>query len=214
MVSLVSNKSILEASPQNSSFTSNRENRNEDLLVFGCAAINGLLQNLLANDSSRALIPEALLNRILLMMLSMESRKARETFTAGLHSVLGSSGILKSEVLGTIQNLNTVKRGTADVNLDYDKVLAALGTVGELAARGLNAAEACALLFNVLNLIKCDEYAVRDYSLHSIEKLIEHISPQTFLSCERWLLTQLKTNTNELVLKAVLTTVKKFCLQS
>ena len=47
IISLVGNKAIIAASPQNSSFVSNKQNRNEDLLVFGCAAINGLLKNLL-----------------------------------------------------------------------------------------------------------------------------------------------------------------------
>jgi len=75
---------------------------------------------------------------------------------------------------------------------------------------GLNAAESSALLFNVLNLLLCDEYSVRDYAQHSVSKLIEIISDQIFLSCEKWILTQIKVNRNELVVKSVLATFKLF----
>ena len=51
IISLVSNKTILTATSQTgNNFASNRQGRNEDLLVFGCAAINGLLKNLLSNS--------------------------------------------------------------------------------------------------------------------------------------------------------------------
>ena len=70
-----------------------------------------------------------LLRKILQLLLQMESRKARESFTEGLHSVLKDFGLLRAEVLAAIQDMNTVKKGMADLTLDYDKVLAALQRV-------------------------------------------------------------------------------------
>ena len=56
----------------------------------------------------------------------MESRKAREEFTEGLHGVLSESGIIKGDVLEAIKDMNKIKKGFADVTLDYDRVLSAL----------------------------------------------------------------------------------------
>ena len=66
------------------------------------------------------------------------------------------------------------------------------------------------MLFNALNLIKCEEYAVRDYALHAAGKLIDIVPAKTLLSCEKWLFTQMKINTSELVLKSLLATLRLF----
>ncbi len=52
----------------------------------------------------------------------------------------------------------------ADITLDFEKVLAALGKVTSLDLAGLKQTESSALLFNVLNLLLSDEYSVRDYA--------------------------------------------------
>lgn len=147
-------------------------------------------------------------------MLQMESRKARETFTEGLHSVLKDFSLLRAEVLSAIHNMNTVKKGMADLTLDYDKVLAALQSANTIASDGLTAPESSALIFNALNLLRSEEYAVRDYALHSVGKLVSLIPNEGFLSCEKWLLSQLKVNQNELVLKSILATLKQFIVHT
>ena len=70
--------------------------------------------------------------------------------------------------------MNRVKKGTADVMLDYDKVIGALQSLNESLDDSqsekllkLSSFERSALLFNVLNLLKNEEFAVRDYALHS-----------------------------------------------
>ena len=99
------------------------------------------------------------------MLLTMESKKARESFTAGLESVLSQTGVLRAEILLAIRDMNRIKKGMADATLDFEKVLAALETVNTLIeAQGLSQAEISALLFNMLNLLRSDEYAVRDYA--------------------------------------------------
>jgi len=85
--------------------------------------------------------------------------------------------------------MNKLKKGVADQSLDYDKVLAALDGVAKLVESGLNAPETCALLYNALNLLKCEEYAVRDYALHAVGKLIENVPARSILGCEKWLFT-------------------------
>ena len=104
--------------------------------------------------------------------------------------------------------MNVMKKGVVDQSLDYDKVLAALDKVTHMT--GINAAEICALLFNALNLIKCDEYAVRDYALHAVAQLVKIVPAKSLLVCETWLFTQIKINTNELVLRSLLAVLKLF----
>ena len=89
IVSLMGTKSIIQANSNatNSSFASSRNSRNEDILIFGCSAINSLLSKL-TQKQSNAHLEDSLLNRIMLMMLQMESKKARQSFTEGLYSVL------------------------------------------------------------------------------------------------------------------------------
>ncbi len=60
--------------------------------------------------------------------------------------------------------MNKTKKGMADITLDFEKVLAALGKVTSLDLAGLKQTESSALLFNVLNLLLSDEYSVRDYA--------------------------------------------------
>lgn len=67
-----------------------------------------------------------------------------------------------------------------------------------------------ALLFNMLNLVRNDEFSVRDYAQHSVSKLVEHIPATVFIACENWLLTQIRINNSELVIKSLLNTYKVF----
>ena len=98
------------------------------------------------------------------MMLHMESKRARESFTQGLQDVLKDAGIIKGEILDAIQDMNKTKKGMADVTLDFDKVLSAIEKVNNLDLTDLKNAESSALLFNVLNLLLSEEYSVRDYA--------------------------------------------------
>ena len=61
--------------------------------------------------------------------------------------------------------MNKMKKGMADATLDFEKVLAALETINShIENEGLSQAETSALLYNMLNLLRSDEYAVRDYA--------------------------------------------------
>ena len=138
------------------------------MLIFGCTAITSLLKTLLSGcggKASRELVSDALLDKVLLMLFNMESKRARESFTESLERVLSQSGILRPEILIAIRDMNRVKKGMADATLDFEKVLAAPETINSyIESEGLSQAETSALLFNMLNLLRSDEYAVRDYA--------------------------------------------------
>jgi len=72
----------------------------------------------------------------------------------------------------------------ADIALDYDKVFAAIQiistqemTLGEL--------DVNILTYCSLHLLRCDEFSVRDYTLHALQKLIPQLSAFTFKQCEQ-----------------------------
>ena len=62
----------------------------------------------------------------------------------------------------------------------------------------------------MLNLLRSEEYSVREYAQHSIMKLVESLNEPAFLACEKWLLTQIKINNNEMVMKSILGTYRFF----
>jgi hypothetical protein len=76
--------------------------------MFGCQAITNLL-----TDKTDPKIQD----RISEMFLSMQSKKAREMLAKGLHKAYNT------EVTKILVDLNTIKKGMADVEYDFDKVL-------------------------------------------------------------------------------------------
>lgn len=44
--------------------------------------------------------------------------------------------------------------------------------------------EMTAMLFNVLNLVRSEEFSVRDYASHQLSKFIDHIPEQVFKASE------------------------------
>jgi len=84
--------------------------------MFGCKAITSLLGQD-TDSKTREKISE--------MFLHMRSKKARELLANGLNSVY------KSETTQTLVQLNSIKKGVADVDYDYEKVLAGIKQVSE-----------------------------------------------------------------------------------
>lgn len=123
-----------------------------------------LLKTLLTSSEKESLLSDQLLGKLLMMMLKMESKRARESFSDGLQTVLKDGAFMSVDVLMIIKDLNRMKKGTADPTLDYEKVLSAFAKANSLIEAGLEARETSALLFNVLNLLRSEEFAVRDYA--------------------------------------------------
>ena len=73
-----------------------------------------------------------MLDKIYQMFLRMESKKARQILAQGIHKVYGS---VTSAIL---VDLNTVKKGMADVDYDYEKVLSGIKLITELSVNQLD----------------------------------------------------------------------------
>jgi hypothetical protein len=60
------------------------------------------------------------------MFLQMQSKKARELLAKGLNNKFDSA------VTRILVDLNTVKKGFADIDYDYEKVLGGIKSINEL----------------------------------------------------------------------------------
>lgn len=66
-----------------------------------------------------------LLQKIFAIFLDLASKKVRQKLATGLEEVLVGGG-MSTKILALIKDLNKVKRGTADIDLDFDTVLSAV----------------------------------------------------------------------------------------
>lgn len=122
IVSLVSNKQILTAVSSSTS-----KSRNEELLTFGCQSITGLLAKVL--DNTDVSVNQALIEKIFAMMMEIQSKKVREEFSIRLRDALNNSKVrhlVSENALNITVELNSLKRGLADLEFNYDRVLPAI----------------------------------------------------------------------------------------
>jgi hypothetical protein len=128
IVSLVSHKSLLKVTSDSfgtasSNFFADKAQKNEQLLTFATQAICGLITKIMKASGEYPSIE--LLQKIFAIFLDLASKKVREKLATGLNEVLGS-GSMSTQGLELIKKLNKVKRGAADIDLDFDTVLKAV----------------------------------------------------------------------------------------
>lgn len=141
MVGLISQKPMLHAVS-----TFQMKSRLEELLMFGLTAITNLL-----NAETDIKIQE----RIREFFIQMQSKKARQCLALGLNKIYAT------EITSILVDMNTVKKGQADVDYDFDKVLNGIQKIKE--AQG----DKNVLIFCLLSLMQHSEYSVREYALHA-----------------------------------------------
>lgn len=84
------------------------KSRLEELLIFGLTAIT----NLLSSDTDMKIQ-----ERISEMFIHIQSKKARQCLASGLHRCY------QTKTTQILLDMNTVKKGQADIEYDYDRVL-------------------------------------------------------------------------------------------
>ena len=137
LIFLLGNKQILQTSKTNSAnngMATGRQNRSEELLMFGCQALTVLFEKIqtFKENTPEENVNQQILNRVFLMLLNMESKKVRQQLTGGLEKALQNSCFISSETLSLIKNMNVIKKGLADQALDFDKVLNAIKSITEV----------------------------------------------------------------------------------
>jgi hypothetical protein len=91
--------------------------------LFGVQSVTNLIAKIIQGGGQP---DEANLKQIFAMFLDLSSKNVREKLTIGLHSVLGNGNGVSDQSLALAMELNTVKRGLADIELDFDIVLTAI----------------------------------------------------------------------------------------
>lgn len=135
---------------------------------------------------------------------------------AGLEQVLGGGakhqGIVSAHCLTLIKNLNKLRRGVADLELDSDNVIVAIKEFISHKDQTIGVNDVFAVAYNILYLVANEEYSVREYAEHAFSFLLEKL--KGFPVAEQEKLVQLVENQfvgdflhtvkDELALKTVL----------
>jgi len=108
IVSVISMKNLHNESIHNSYY--------EELLHFGCKSVTNLITKLPA-------VEDKLVDKIFQLFLSLKSLRIRNSLSIGLQSSLTTRGKINPDVLDIVCNLNKLRRGAADLELDYDSVI-------------------------------------------------------------------------------------------
>ena len=119
---------------------------------------------------------------------------------------------MSTKVLGLVADLNKVKRGKADIDLDFDTVLNAVQGICEL--ENTKSLDNIYVTYNIVYLVQSHEYSVRDYAQHAFEKLLKNADEVTFKKCELQVIDYMKKNADELILKSILASQRALAVSS
>ena len=134
----------------------------------------------------------------------------------GLERSLQTSDCVSTATLSWIKDMNCIKKGLADAPLDFDKVLSAIKNVTEIgqAKEPLKPLEVNALTYNILHLLKSEEFSVRDYASHALAHLLPLLDEKVFRLCELQIIDYTKLIHDELILKSILAAFKTLIQQA
>lgn len=142
---------------------------NSELLLFGVNCIANLIPRVKPERLSLKLI-----DKIFQLFMHVENPKVRSQLAQGLQRALTGSSLLGEECLAQICQLNKVKRGLADLELDCDKAIAAIQFISEQ-----KILEKCAchelnlITYSIIFLCQHEEYSVREYASHFIDHILK-----------------------------------------
>lgn len=147
------------------------------------------------------------------MFLDMQSRKARQLLANGLYTTLKSHAV-SEQVLMIVVNLNTVKRGTADIDFDLDKLLNAIKQITKIDQTQLLPLDLNLLVYGILYLLANEEFSVREYAEHALTYLLPSLSETLFKLVERHLVQFIRSIRDEMVMKTVLSSLRSLVIFS
>ena len=176
--------------------------------MFGCSALTTLIGQVLSIGGA---IQQKVLDNVFILLLYMESKKVRQSLTEGLMLSLEGSDLMRQEYLQMIKDMCSLKKGMADVPLDYDKVLNAIKKITELDftnEQHVKRLETNAFTYLIVHLLKNEEFSVRDYAQHAFSHILPALDAKVFRQCEIQIISYIKQNNDELVLKTVLAAFK------
>ena len=89
------------------------------MLGAGAKCITNLIPKI-----EKAELPHSLVEKIFRLFMCVKGIRVRRQLAEGLQTAL--KGIINNKVLDLLTNLNQLKRGLADLELDCDKAISAL----------------------------------------------------------------------------------------
>lgn len=111
------------------------------------------------------------------MFMSLKSLKIRNTLSSGLIECLDGKiegDTVKKEVREVVGELNKLKRGLADMELDYDRIIKTIQQLLEVSLDKFTQNELHVMTYPILFLLQSEEFSVRDYASHFLKHLFSH----------------------------------------
>lgn len=191
---------------------------NSDLLSYGARSITNLIPKVPEGQLSAAL-----LDRILQLFLHILNPRIRQQLALGLQAAFAAGtsksshhGFLSEGCLAQLVNLNKLKRGLADLELDCDSAISAIQSMTEDPSQLLQSFDVhqlAAIAYSTSYYCRHDEYSVREYAIHFLAYLLNHAKSRFSLLELRNIFFQIEQQfvrvylagvKDELVLKSVL----------
>ena len=151
----------------------------DELLLFGAKSIIQLIPKV-----AKGTLSEDLLDKVFQLFLIMHMKKARTQLSIGLFEVLGEGSkhesIVAPRMLIMTKELNKLKRGVADMELDTDNAILAIKEFiqldqAQLEKSAFKISDVLALSYNIIYLLSNEEYSIREYAEHAFNFLLEQL---------------------------------------
>ncbi|TNV87999.1 hypothetical protein FGO68_gene14880 [Halteria grandinella] len=186
----------------------------EELLQFGVSSLASIFDKL----PTVALTQTALIDKLFQLFLLLRSLRIRNTLAQSLQTCKLNT-VVKPDVLQIVSDLNRLKRGAADLELDYDCVIKTIERTiegqGQLEAT-LTEVELQAITYSIVHLMQSEEFSVRDFACHYVKQVLldrcfkTKPSLQLLGVIEGCLLRNVGRVGDEMVLKSVLDVLRHY----
>lgn len=150
------------------------------------------------------------------LFLVVKAVKVRRQLGEGLMAAIGNSGMIPESTLALISELNKVRRGIADMELDCDRSIRTIQDFiqegpTKIKNRTMTCLEISAITYSIIYLCKHEEYSMREYAEHALnhifsclKTLTEDSSSLVKLLEQQLVGVYLLTVNDEMILKTVL----------
>lgn len=101
----------------------------------------------------------------------MKNLKVRETLCFALLDNASKIDCVREEVMQSILNLNKIKRGLADVEIDYDLAIKTIEQIERTGLYKLSAFELKTFTYSILFHLQSPEFSLRDYCSHFMKQI-------------------------------------------
>jgi hypothetical protein len=112
-------------------------------------------------------VEDSLMLEILQLFMHLNSPKVREALGNGVKAL----GLMDATILQIMADMNKLKRGLADMELDIDCAITAIKTL--MGREDYSMMELSSIIYCVVYLMQHEEYSMREYAHHGLNHVLK-----------------------------------------